>query len=172
MSEELLDDIRIGSLVDSEDGIDQSELNEDLLYDNDKIVFLNKIGRYTDKYEINNYLEIILDEEIGYWTTILLELINIYSLDVLNIFVSTIIEGSLDNSRETKKLIISIKNILLNMIESGKFTKTIKRNELLDLVNAEKIDSYYLKYFLTFTDRENYNKFIYKIFSEFDEFSY
>ncbi len=153
----ILDYEFLGSIPDPLDSEDTTEeVNEDLLFVYDQLELIKSVGKRLSVYELEFLLQNTAGSDKSFWLRVLLEIINIYSLNSLKQYLYN--EYLFDPMKDVRKLLILIKIKLTKKIEEDKIDQ-LNRQSLLELIDSIKYDNKLLKDAIIYIDKESLNKF-------------
>ena len=160
----------LGSLVDEMDSEEsQEDFNYELLKIHDSQEFLNQLKRRMSRYMISFYLGRDLEEIMPtLWKKMLNELIRVYSLNALKVYLSPGMEP-IDFNEQIRKLMIFIKYSVINLAIDGKISYFMNVEEFKNLLKGQSNIPTFMTYFLDYSDIESLNRFIKKVVDESKE---
>ena len=159
----LQDSLILGALADEIDQDDtQIEINEESLYNYDKQTLYENIKNRISKYDLEFYFEQIPDTDINYWMLILQQMIKVYHLNSLKVFLP---EGFItdDLSKHIINLVYFIKYILLT--SDKEISISLDRESIRNILEELKCPKLVL-YFIMLTDNESLKLFLKRIVYE------
>lgn len=161
----LLEKPILGHVIDLEESEeDQYDLNEELLFESDRIDLLNSISMRISESLLKFYIDKLDLNDIEYFNILLNRLAKVYKLNYLKLYKYNINQKS-EYIQNILATLIFIKIRLISLIENNQIEKSVTMEEFEKLLNIQKapqllIDS------IKFIDIYSYEKFIKRIFNE------
>lgn len=153
----------LGHISESMDE-DQSDLNEALLFESDRIDLIVSISNRISEPFLKFLLDKTDKDDIEYWGIILTELSSVYSLTYAKIYKNFILSKT-EFIKDIIHSLLYIKINLINLIEQGKINKNITRDEFEEFLSKSN-SSKLIKECIKYIDSESYTKFIHRLFYE------
>jgi len=171
----MYDDLVLSTLPDK--SIDDSVMEEEnakSLYLYDQNMLLKSINLRISRSTLSYYIENLKRSPVGFWIRSLRNIISVYSLNNLKLFLNDT-ERVEDLSSKIKDLLLFVKVDLIDYLFLNKFyTKNyMEKEEFLSLIRKSELNIPYLfKWVMVYIDKDSYDLFIKRVLEESSEESY
>ena len=161
----LNDDVVLGKLTDPKTypGDSQEDLNLDLMLSHDQNLLLKFIKYRVGRYTIEDLLNDLRESDDRFWERVLKAIILNYHLINLEMFITDTVTENF--AKHIIDLYRDLKITMIDDILEQKITVNMTREELENVINTYQ--SILLKWSIRFITREDFEKFMMKIFQEY-----